>query len=147
MPTRGERLGAFKQLRSQRRVLLIASVLLAVVAVVLGTATLREEGAVVPIGTGEASYYGPGFAGNLTANGEIFDPEQFTAAHRTLPMDSHVQVTNPANGQSVIVRINDRGPYHDDRVIDLSVAAARELDLIRAGTARVELELIQTEPH
>lgn len=94
------------------------------------------------MGLGEASYYGTGFEGNLTANGEVFDPSQLTAAHRTLAMGSRVRVTNPKNGESVIVRINDRGPFHGNRVIDLSVAAAREIGLIRSGTGRVQLALI-----
>ncbi|MFL0357557.1 septal ring lytic transglycosylase RlpA family protein [Erythrobacter sp. GH1-10] len=94
------------------------------------------------MGVGEASYYGPGFEGNLTANGEIFDPGQLTAAHRTLPMGSRVLVTNPRNDESVVVRINDRGPYHGNRVIDLSVAAAREIGLIQSGTGQVQLALI-----
>ena len=95
-----------------------------------------------PMGDGEASYYGSELAGNRTANGEIFDPEQLTAAHRTLPLGSKVRVTNPRNGESVVVRINDRGPYHGNRVIDLSTAAARTIGLIRSGTGRVNLALI-----
>ncbi len=94
------------------------------------------------LGTGEASYYGDELAGNLTANGEIFDPGQLTAAHRTLPLGSKVRVTNPRNGESVVVRINDRGPYHGNRVIDLSYAAAREIGLIRSGTGQVNLALL-----
>lgn len=94
------------------------------------------------LGTGEASYYGEELAGNLTANGEVFDPQQLTAAHRTLPLGSEVRVTNPDNGESVIVRINDRGPYHGNRVIDLSYAAAREIGLIRSGIGQVNLALL-----
>lgn len=94
------------------------------------------------LGKGEASYYGNELAGNRTANGEIFDPQQLTAAHRTLPLGSEVRVTNPRNGESVVVRINDRGPYHGNRVIDLSYAAAREIGLIRSGTGQVNLALL-----
>ena len=94
------------------------------------------------MGEGHASYYGPGLAGNRTANGEVFDPNKLTAAHRTLPLGSRVRVTNPRNGEVVTVRINDRGPFHGNRVIDLSEAAAREIGLIRSGTARVRLALI-----
>ena len=94
------------------------------------------------IGHGEASFYGTELAGNRTANGEVFDPNQLTAAHRTLPLGSEVRVTNPRNDESVIVRINDRGPYHGNRVIDLSYAAAKEIGLIRSGTGRVSLALI-----
>ena len=96
------------------------------------------------MGTGEASYYGrgDGFAGRRTANGEVFDPANLTAAHRTLPMGSRVRVTNPGNGESVVVRINDRGPFHANRVIDLSYAAAREIGLIRRGRGNVRLALL-----
>jgi rare lipoprotein A len=93
------------------------------------------------IGSGMASYYGREFAGRRTANGERFDPSEYTAAHRTLPFGSRVRVTN-ASGKSVIVRINDRGPFHGGRVIDLSQAAATELGIIRAGSGKVELALL-----
>lgn len=93
-------------------------------------------------GTGEASYYGRELAGNPTASGEIFDPARLTAAHRTLPLGSRVRVTNSGNGEDVVVRINDRGPFHGDRVIDLSSAAARSIGLLRTGTARVSLALL-----
>jgi rare lipoprotein A len=93
------------------------------------------------IGSGVASWYGREFAGRRTASGERFDPAEYTAAHRTLPVGSRVRVTNAA-GQSVVVRINDRGPFHGGRVIDLSQAAAAELGLVRAGSGRVELALL-----
>tara|TARA_B100001057_G_scaffold460414_1_gene511459 strand:+ start:74 stop:652 length:579 start_codon:yes stop_codon:yes gene_type:complete len=96
------------------------------------------------MGAGEASFYGNELAGNRTASGERFDPQGLTAAHRTLPLGSEVRVTNPRNGESVVVRINDRGPYHGNRVIDLSYAAAREIGLIRSGTGRVNLALLMT---
>lgn len=91
---------------------------------------------------GMASWYGPGFAGRRTANGETFNPRQMTAAHRTLPFGSKVRVTHARSGRSVIVRINDRGPYAKGRVIDLSQAAARKLGIISAGHARVNLALL-----
>ncbi|WP_188053941.1 septal ring lytic transglycosylase RlpA family protein [Sphingosinithalassobacter sp. CS137] len=94
------------------------------------------------VGLGEASYYGDAFAGRSTASGEIFDPALMTAAHRTLPLGSRVRVTEPNSGRSVVVRINDRGPYHGRRVIDLSEAAARELGMLQRGTARVQLALL-----
>ena len=94
------------------------------------------------IGEGEASFYGHEFAGNPTASGERFDPGALTAAHRTLPLGSRVRVTNADSGKSVVVRINDRGPFHEDRVIDLSFAAARSIGLISSGTAQVELALL-----
>ena len=95
-----------------------------------------------PMADGEASFYGSELAGNSTASGEIFDPDRLTAAHRTLPLGSKVRVTNPQNGRSVVVRVNDRGPYHGNRVIDLSAAAARNIGLIQSGTERVKLSLL-----
>lgn len=89
---------------------------------------------------GIASWYGPGFAGRLTANGEIFDPGQLTAAHRTLPFNTHLRVVNLGNGRSVVVRINDRGPFKGARIIDLSRAAAERIGMIGSGTAMVRLE-------
>ena len=95
------------------------------------------------IGSGMASYYGRELAGNRTANGERFDPEGMTAAHRTLAFGSMVRVTNMATGQSVVVRINDRGPFGRGRVIDISHAAAREIGMHRSGTARVNMTLLK----
>ena len=94
------------------------------------------------IGGGVASYYGNELAGNRTASGERFDPGQLTAAHRSLPFGSMVRVTNTSNGDSVVVRINDRGPFARGRVIDVSHAAAREIGMHRSGTARVKLALL-----
>ena len=91
---------------------------------------------------GVASWYGPHFHGNRTADGERFDMHALTAAHRTLPFDSYVRVTDLANGRSVVVRINDRGPYDGHRIIDLSARAARELGITHHGIARVRLELV-----
>lgn len=98
------------------------------------------------IGHGRASFYGRRFAGRRTASGERFDPSALTAAHRTLPFGARVRVTNLENDRSVVVRINDRGPYAHQRVIDLSRSAARRLGFIEAGTAPVKLELIAPEP-
>lgn len=94
------------------------------------------------LGSGEASFYGPGFEGRPTANGERFNSAEMTAAHRTLPFGSKLRVTNTSNGQSVIVRVNDRGPYAHNRVIDLSKGAAQKIGMIQSGTANVKLELI-----
>lgn len=91
---------------------------------------------------GEASWYGPGFQGRRTASGERYDMHRLTAAHPTLPFGSIVEVTNLDNGQRVRVRINDRGPFARGRVIDLSYLAAKRIDMVRAGTATVELRLV-----
>lgn len=89
---------------------------------------------------GEASWYGPGFQGKETANGETYDQKEMTAAHPTLPMGTKAKVTNLENGKKVDVRINDRGPYADGRVIDLSGAAAKKIDMKGDGTAQVKIE-------
>ena len=91
---------------------------------------------------GIASWYGPNFHGNTTSSGEIYNMYQKTAAHKTLPMHTTVRVTNLRNGKSTIVRINDRGPFVANRIIDLSYAAAKDLDMIGSGTAPVEIEVI-----
>ena len=90
---------------------------------------------------GIASWYGPGFQGKQTANGEVFDTHALTAAHRTLPFNSVVEVSNLDNGKRVTVRINDRGPFIKGRVIDLSKAGAQAIDMIGPGTARVKLRV------
>ena len=99
-----------------------------------------------PIGateTGIASWYGVPYDGRPSASGEIFDMQQMTAAHRSLPFQTWVEVTNLSNGKQVDVRITDRGPFVRGRIIDLSMGAARELDMLRAGTARVRLRVVQ----
>jgi rare lipoprotein A len=95
-------------------------------------------------GDGLASYYADKYQGHKTASGERFDTARLTAAHRTLPFGTRVRVTNVDNGKSVVVRVNDRGPFVAGRVIDLSPAAARQLDMLRAGTVRVKLEVLST---
>jgi|GEM_PF-588283 len=94
------------------------------------------------LGTGHASYYGRRFHGRRTANGERFDMRAMTAAHKTLPFGSMVLVTNTDNGRSIIVRINDRGPFTPNRAIDLSRAAAEEIGLVRRGVGEVRIELL-----
>ncbi|GAB0110707.1 septal ring lytic transglycosylase RlpA family protein [Pseudoalteromonas distincta] len=99
---------------------------------------------------GIASWYGRKFHGYHTSNGEIYDMFAMTAAHKTLPLPSFVRVTNTDNGKSVIVRVNDRGPFHDDRIIDLSYAAAYKLGYYNHGTAKVKLEAVtinKATPH
>ena len=95
---------------------------------------------------GVASWYGPGFDGKLTANGEVFDTTKLTAAHQTLPFDTLVRVTNLENNRVVVVRVNDRGPFVGGRILDLSQAAAERLDMIGNGTAKVRLELLSEMP-
>ncbi|MBR9729436.1 septal ring lytic transglycosylase RlpA family protein [Shewanella intestini] len=98
--------------------------------------------------TGEASWYGAKFHGHLTSNGETYDMYSMTAAHKTLPLPSYVKVTNLANNKQVIVRVNDRGPFHPGRIIDLSYAAAYKIDMLKTGTAKVSIETIHFDsPH
>ncbi|WP_163936928.1 septal ring lytic transglycosylase RlpA family protein [Paraferrimonas sp. SM1919] len=94
---------------------------------------------------GIASWYGKKFHGHLTSNGEIYDMYQLTAAHKHLPIPSYAKVTNLDNGKQVIVRVNDRGPFHNNRVIDLSYAAAAQLDYLKTGTANVRIDSIWVE--
>ena len=95
--------------------------------------------------SGTASWYGPGFHGKKTASGEIYDQNKLTAAHKTLPLGSKARVTNLDNGSAVEVEINDRGPFIEGRIIDLSRAAARALGFVKSGTAPVRVELIAEE--
>lgn len=96
--------------------------------------------------TGYASWYGGKFQGRPTANGEAFDTDKLTAAHRTLPFNTIVRVTNLKNNRSVVVRVNDRGPFVQGRIIDLSRAAAQSLDMIKDGTAPVQIEILSDRP-
>lgn len=113
--------------------------------------TSRDSRSSAVIGTfheyqhGEASYYAHKFHGRKTANGEIFDMHKLTAAHLKLPFNTLVRVTNLSNNKTVIVRINDRGPYAKGRIIDLSLAAAKELDMMKSGVAKVRLEIVKKE--
>lgn len=110
--------------------------LIAVVLLMGSVATVEAA----PSFSGIASWYGPGFAGKKTASGERFDPNKLTAAHKTLKFGTKVRVTHA--GHSVVVRINDRGPYAHGRVIDLSRAAAERIKLKRKGTGHVNMELV-----
>lgn len=115
---------------------------LAALAAVWGCATLpkvRPDGSEV----GLASWYGNEFHGRPTSSGEVFDTNDMTAAHKTLPFGAHVMVTNLENDRSVVVRINDRGPFVKGRIIDLSYAAARVLGIVGPGTARVRLDALR----
>ncbi|HSP13676.1 MAG TPA: septal ring lytic transglycosylase RlpA family protein [Thermoanaerobaculia bacterium] len=106
-------------------------------------ATTKPPQQVPEVSHGIASWYGEEFAGRTTANGEIFDPMQFTAAHRTFPFGTVVDVTNPKTSQTVRVRINDRGPYIGQRVIDLSYAAAQQIGLIEPGSGDVDIRVVR----
>jgi rare lipoprotein A len=110
---------------------------------------VRSPAIAVPVGhteTGVASWYGDPYHGRAAANGEIYDMEKMTAAHRTLPFDTWVRVYDLDNQKSTEVRITDRGPFVDGRIIDLSRAAARELTMLGPGVARVRVEVIRTPP-
>lgn len=97
----------------------------------------------VDIGTMKASWYGPGFHGKKTANGEIYDQMSFTAAHKSFKFGTLLKITNPKNNKSVIVRINDRGPYIHGRDLDLSKAAALELGFVKKGVTKIKVEQIK----
>ena len=92
--------------------------------------------------TGVASWYGRQFHGRKTASGETFDMNGLTAAHRSLPLNCYIRVTNKDNGKSVVVKVNDRGPFHGNRVLDLSYGAAKQLGVTSAGTAKVSIERV-----
>jgi rare lipoprotein A len=113
------------------------SVALAVAAAIFGSSVARAET------VGEASFYGMELAGKRKANGERFDPNELTAAHRTLPFGTRVRVTNLANGRSVTLRITDRGPFVKGRIIDVSLRAARELGFVRRGVTKVRVETLR----
>ncbi|WP_127142592.1 septal ring lytic transglycosylase RlpA family protein [Pelagibacterium montanilacus] len=104
--------------------------------------TAAQETAVVQTLSGVASWYGGKFHGRTTANGETYNMHAMTAAHKTLPFGTQVVVTNQNNGRSVVVRINDRGPYAGGRIIDLSREAANQIGMINAGTASVKVEVL-----
>lgn len=105
--------------------------------------TANDRRPAIFIESGLASWYGPPYHNRKAATGEIYDMYQMTAAHKTLPLNSIVRVTNVANGKSAIVRINDRGPFIGDRIIDLSYAAAKATDVWRAGVAKVRVEVLE----
>jgi rare lipoprotein A len=100
-----------------------------------GSFAMAEEGI--------ASYYADEFNGRKTSNGEVYDMNDFTAAHQTLPFNTRVQVTNIESGKAIVVRINDRGPFKGDRIIDLSLAAAKAIEMIGTGTARVRVQVLE----
>jgi rare lipoprotein A len=110
------------------------------------TARVSIPAAPEPIGwteSGIASWYGVPYDGRHTSSGEVFDMRAMTAAHRTLPFNTWLEVTNLKNGEVVTVRINDRGPFVDGRIIDLSMGAAQQIDMVRDGIVKVRLKVIQ----
>lgn len=120
-----------------------ATILVGVLLATAGCASRQvpDTGAATPL-VGLASWYGREFDGRRTASGERFDMNRLTAAHRTLPFNTRVRVTNLENGRSVEVRINDRGPFVEGRIIDLSYRAARKIGMVKPGLARVRLEVL-----
>jgi rare lipoprotein A len=121
---------------------LTVSAILAASVVSAPSLALAQSAHVQKVISGTASWYGPGFNGQLTANGERYDMHDFTAANKTLPFGTRVRVTNKDTGRSVVVRINDRGPYVRGRIIDLSKRAATTIGLMDSGTAPVTLEIL-----
>ena len=135
------------RLRLPRNLALLTIALLAMTGCAsrsAGPPAARRPAAVASVGM--ASYYADKFQGRPTASGERFDNGKLTAAHRTLPFGTRVRVTNLANGRSVTVRVNDRGPFVKGRIVDLSVAAAKRIDMVRAGVVRVRVEPIGSLP-
>ncbi|SRR6056297_513434 len=122
-------------------VYLLAGLALVIAGVVMGIQGLTGPADYYQVGI--ASWYGPNFHGNRTANGEIFDMNKITAAHKSLPFGTKVRVTDLDSNKSVVVRINDRGPFIKGRIIDLSRRAAQKLGIIDTGTAEVGLQIIK----
>lgn len=120
----------------------VFSALLAVTAI--STTAIAQNVSVKKTMHGKASYYAHRFHGRLTANGERFNMHAMTAAHKTLKFGTRVRVTNKANGKSVVVRINDRGPYIKGRHIDMSYGAAKKLGMMKTGTAKVKMEILKS---
>src|ERR1019366_1035708 len=147
-------LGAAKFMRVFRRPIHAGFVLFALAAMFIsgcGHHAARVNAPLAParigsVEAGVASWYGFPYDGRRAASGEIYDMRQFTVAHRRLPFQTWVEVTNLSNGKQVDVRINDRGPFVKGRILDLSQAAARDIDMLRAGTARVRLKVIAPQP-
>ncbi len=110
-------------------------------------AHLTQADKPIKVWVGNASWYGPGFQGRKTANGERYDMEALTAAHPTLPFGSIVRLVNRRTGAFEVVRINDRGPYQEGREIDVSHRVARKIGLVKSGVCQVRLELLQLPPH
>lgn len=149
---RGAKSAAPREYQGRGGTLPLCSLLVALIA--MGAAGCAKKGRVqtprMPrtghTETGIASWYGDPYHGRRAANGEVYDMHKLTAAHRTLPFDTLVQVTHLGNGRHVDVRITDRGPFADRRIIDLSLAAAEQIDMVRTGTAKVRLKVMGRAP-
>ncbi len=133
-------------LKSVPIILLFAIVLIGCTSSPRFTTRYTGDGDYDLIEEGVASYYAEPYHGRPTSNGEIYDMNQFTAAHQYLPFNTKVKVTNLNNQMSTVVRINDRGPFMKDRIIDLSVAAAKAIEMYISGTAPVRLEVLELGP-
>lgn len=125
-----------------RNAVLATALLVSTASILPSTAIAFDNAPVLQTAMGTASWYGGKFHGRKTANGERYNMHELTAAHRSLPFGTMVRVINETNGQSVIVRINDRGPFVGNRVIDLSHQAASQIGMVNAGVARVKLEIL-----
>jgi rare lipoprotein A len=127
---------------SNMKIAAVAAALISAYLPIGPQAFAQQSSMVIEEIVGQASWYGAQFQGRRTASGEVFDMSELTAAHQTLPFGTQVRVTNPRNGRSVIVRINDRGPYSGQRIIDLSRMAAELLGLRAKGVGRVRIEVL-----
>lgn len=122
---------------------LLCFLLPACALLLMGTPTYAQSEADTLRTTGLVSYYADDLAGNPTASGQPYDPDRLTASHRTLPFGTRVRVTRTYTGKEVVVRINDRGPKKEERILDLSQRAAEELEMIDAGIVEVEIEVVE----
>lgn len=128
-------------MRLSSRIVAVA-VLLMLIVLLAGCSSTPSSSAAAHNETGQASYYGQEFQGRATASGERFDQSKLTAAHRSLPFGTRVRVTNPQNGKTVVVRVNDRGPFVKGRIIDLSSSAFRSIAGLNAGVVAVRIQVI-----
>jgi rare lipoprotein A (peptidoglycan hydrolase) len=136
------RLPSWRRRSGRRRIIRAALMVTVPVSALIGFVGIPPANPTPAAAGVEASYYGEEFAGRATASGEVFNPAEYTAAHRTLPFGSLVEVVNAASGKSVVVKINDRGPYHGNREIDLSEAAAQKIEMPASGTSMVSLDVV-----
>lgn len=151
-PMRGTRRGGFVLAAGCALLAAFASGSVAAQASIAPGTGAEPLAAAAPVATtsgqreaGRIAWYGPRFAGRRTASGQRFDPGALTMAHRTLPFGTRVKVTNTANGKSVVVRVNDRGPTQQDRIGDMSREAARRLGMLKSGLTEAELEVVGAE--